>query len=75
MRFLSAGKGDPDKRVERPGSEMSGDGVRRRARPVPRPHGAVQDRREVSRYKLLVHGRLCGQRVLLCRNRLFTRIS
>lgn len=54
---------------------MSGDRVRRRARPVPRPHGAVQDRREVSRHKLLVHGRLRGQRVLLCGNRHVTRSS
>lgn len=36
--------------------------------PVPRPHGAVQDRREVPRHQLPVHGRLRGQRLLLCGN-------
>lgn len=47
--------------------------MRRRPRPVPRPHGAVQDRREVPRHKLLVHGRLRGQRVLLGGDGHFTR--
>lgn len=70
--FFQPGKGDPDKGVKRSRGEMSGDCVRRRARPVSWPHGAVQDRREVSRHKLLVHGRLRGQRILLCRNRHFT---
>lgn len=45
---------------------MPGDGVRRRPRSVPRPDGAVQDRRQVSRHQLPVHGRLRRQRLLLC---------
>jgi len=44
---------------------VSGDGVRRRARPVPRPHGAVQDRGKVSGHQLPVHGRLRGPGLLL----------
>lgn len=60
-----AGKRDPDEGVQRAGGAMSGHGVRRRARPVPRPHGAVQDRRQISRHKLPVHGRLRGPRLLL----------
>lgn len=44
---------------------MPGDGVWRRPWSVPRPHGAVQDRRQVSRHQLPVHGRLRRQRLLL----------
>lgn len=70
--FSSSGKGDPDQGVKRAGSKMSSDGVWRCTRPVPWPHGAVQDRREIARHKLFVYGRLCRQRVLLSRNCHFT---
>lgn len=47
---------------------MSRHCMRRCPRPVPRPHGAFQDWREVPRHQLPVHGRLCGQRLLFCRD-------
>ena len=52
-------------RVERPGGAVSSNSVRWRARSIPRPHGAVQDWRQLARHQLLVHGRLRGSRLLL----------
>lgn len=43
---------------------MSSDSMRRRARPVPRPDGAVPHRRSLARHQLPVHGGLRGPRLL-----------
>lgn len=48
-----------------PSGAMPSDGVRRRPRSIPRLDGAVQDRREIPRHQLPVHGRLRRQRLLL----------
>lgn len=66
------GKRNFNQGVKCPGGQMSGDCLWRCTWPVSWPHGAVQDRREISRHKLFVYGRLRGQRVLLGGNCHFT---
>ena len=66
--FFFSGQGDPDEGVECPRGEVPRDGMRRRARSIPRLDGIVPDRGEVARHKLPVHGGLRRQRILLRRN-------
>ena len=65
--FMCCGVGERDlaERGERAAGEVPGDDLRRRAWPVPRPDGAVQDRRALPRHQLPVHGGLRGPRLLL----------
>ena len=67
--FFFSGQGDPDEGVECPRGEVPRDGMRRRARSIPRLDGVVPDRGEVARHKLPVHGGLRRQRILLRRDR------
>lgn len=46
--FTPAGQRDSDEGVQRAGGALSRHGVRRRTRPVSRPDGALQNRREVT---------------------------
>lgn len=57
--------------VQCAGGEMSSDGVRWCAWSVSWPDGIVSNWWQVPWHKLSLHGRLCRQRLLLCRNCLF----
>mmetsp|Transcript_31853 Transcript_31853/g.82464 ORF Transcript_31853/g.82464 Transcript_31853/m.82464 type:complete len:248 (-) Transcript_31853:131-874(-) len=60
---MRQGEGDPDGGEQRAAGAVPRDGVRRRARAVPRPAGAVQDRGPLPRHQLPLHGRLRGPRL------------
>lgn len=66
--FFVAGKGNPVERIKCSRSEMPGHRLRRCPWSIPRPHGIISNRRTIARYKLPVHGRLCGSWVLFRRN-------
>lgn len=54
---------------------MSSYSLRRCARPISWSDGAFSHRRKITWHKLLVHGRLRGPRLLLCRNSVITCCS
>jgi hypothetical protein len=47
---------------------MPGDRLRRCARSISRPNGAIQNRRQLARHQLSIHGRLRRPRLLLSRD-------
>lgn len=47
---------------------MPGDRLRRCARSISRPNGVIQNRRQLARHQLSIHGRLCRPWLLLSRD-------